>query len=76
VTETSPPALQLTVLSEPDNIAILRHGIAGVAEQLGASPDRAGLARGADARAIAQWARTEDFRLGSAQGLEVAGRSV
>ena len=31
------PNLQLTVLSEPENIALVRHALAGLAEELGAS---------------------------------------
>jgi anti-sigma regulatory factor (Ser/Thr protein kinase) len=39
VTDANPPILQLTVLSQPENIALVRHGLAGLAERLGASPD-------------------------------------
>jgi anti-sigma regulatory factor (Ser/Thr protein kinase) len=39
MSEYAAPNLQLTVLSKPENIAILRHGLAGLAEELGASPD-------------------------------------
>jgi serine/threonine-protein kinase RsbW len=39
MTEQTAPALQMTVLSKPENIAVVRHGLAGLAEGLGAEPD-------------------------------------
>jgi anti-sigma regulatory factor (Ser/Thr protein kinase) len=39
MTEQTAPALQMTVLSKPENIAVVRHGLAGLAEGLGAAPD-------------------------------------
>jgi anti-sigma regulatory factor (Ser/Thr protein kinase) len=39
MSETTAPALQMTVLSSPENIAVVRHGLAGLAEGLGAPPD-------------------------------------
>jgi anti-sigma regulatory factor (Ser/Thr protein kinase) len=39
MSEKAAPALQMTVLSKPENIAVVRHGLAGLAEGLGAEPD-------------------------------------
>ena len=39
MTEITAPTLQMTVLSRPENIAVVRHGLAGLAEGLGAAPD-------------------------------------
>jgi serine/threonine-protein kinase RsbW len=39
MSEKTAPALQMTVLSKPENIAVVRHGLAGLAEGLGAAPD-------------------------------------
>jgi anti-sigma regulatory factor (Ser/Thr protein kinase) len=39
MSEQTAPALQMTVLSKPENIAVVRHGLAGLAEGLGAEPD-------------------------------------
>ena len=39
MSEKTAPAMQMTVLSTPENIAVVRHGLAGLAEGLGAAPD-------------------------------------
>ncbi|MDX6616667.1 MAG: serine/threonine-protein kinase RsbW [Solirubrobacterales bacterium] len=39
MSEKTAPAIQMTVLSSPENIAVVRHGLAGLAEGLGAAPD-------------------------------------
>jgi anti-sigma regulatory factor (Ser/Thr protein kinase) len=39
MSEKTAPAMQMTVLSSPENIAVVRHGLAGLAEGLGAAPD-------------------------------------